>query len=310
MYVILSFYAAAATMLMYFLLRRVGLPAIEAALLTTACSFSFAWLSIFSGPESYSLSVCAALLAMISGSKLPELGTPGAWRAVLRHATVAGVLGWVYPPVCSSALLVIARVQHRNQLLSVVLPAAVISAAIVFAPQLFRGEAAVQAQLDYGGTWASWANFAHWRLVAEVGMAFMFLGLIAPVADFVSAKPQVHLEYVVGAWKTIIAMALILAGYVKLAHVTVAHRNLRRLSGALLWFFALFLFHVFFNPTEVLLYLSVPVAVLFYIVGLALVPWYERHGAAFNGGRKAIVSVIGGLAVLLMMINLGPVAGI
>lgn len=323
MYAILSLYASVATLLMYLLLRRVGLPAIEAALLTAVCTFSFAWLSIFSIPESYSLSVCAALLAMLSGSRLPQLGTPGAWRAVLRHAMVTGVLAWIYPLVCGAVLLVISRVQHRKELVSVVLPAAVIaagiailpaaviSAAIALAPQLFGGEGGVQAQIDYVRLLASWTNFANWRLLVEVGTAFLFLGLIAPVADFVSAtRPHVHMANVGGAWTTVMGIAIILACFIKLALVTLAHRNIKRLRGALLWFLALFLFHAFFNPREVLLYLSVPVAVLIYIVGLALVPWYERYGTAFNGGRKAIVSLLGGLAVLLIVINLRVVAGI
>ena len=309
MYVILSLYASLATMLLFHILKTVGVPALEGGLLAAAGTLSFAWLSVFSIPESYSLSVCAALLAILSGTRLPDLEAQGAGRAIARHALVVGVTSWVYPPICGAVFLVISRVSHRKQWLTLVLPALLLAATVAFAPHLFSGRSAIQEQLDYGSKWSSVAHFADWELMTQVGAAFLFLGIVAPVADFVFAKAEVDLPAIVGMWTTLAGIALLLISYGALVFYSLSSRNLRRVSGALLWFFALFLFHVFYNPREVLLYLSIPVALLLYIVGLMLVPWYEKHGSQSFTGRQSILCVLSVFIILLLAVNIPAVTG-
>lgn len=309
LYLILSLYAASATTLLFVLLKTIGLPALEGALLTAACTLSFAWFSVFSMPESYSLTVCGALLAMISGSRLSELDAPGARLAIVRHALVVGVASWLYLPICGAALLVIPRVGHRGQWRTAVAPTVLLAATVAMLPQFLGGSDALRVQLDYGARWSSLGHFADRDLLARVGSAFLFFGLVSPVPDFVYAKPEVDLTAVMKAGAPLAGAAVVLACYLALAFYAVSRGHVKQLSGGLLWFLSLFVFHVFFNPTEVLLYVSVPVAVLFYLAGLALAPWYETQHSTFTTGRTIVVCLVIGFVAVMLAANVRAVVG-
>jgi hypothetical protein len=309
MFVILPLYATLATMLLFHVLKTVGIPTLEAGVLAGVGTLSFAWLSVFSVPESYSLSVCAALLAMLSGARLPGLEEQGAGRAIARHALVAGATAWIYPPTCGAVFLAVSRISHRKQLLTTVLPAVALAAVVAFAPHGLSGRSEVQQQIDYGGRWSSPHHFVDAELVAEVGSAFLFFGLVSPVDDFVYASPRVNLTTAFGTGMRLVGVCVILACYGAVALIVIAHGQASRMSGALLWFVSLFAFHLFFNPREVLLYLSVPIAVLIYLVGLAVVPLYEKH---FTRSKARSVPLACLLLFVMMMIlaNARAITGI
>jgi hypothetical protein len=309
LYLILSLYAASATTFLFVLLRTIGIPTLEGATLAAACTLSFGWFSVFSVPESYSLTVCGALLAMMSGARLPELDAVGARLAIVRHALVVGVASWLYLPICGAAFLVIPRVMYRRHWLTAVAPTVLLAAAAAMLPQFLGGPDALRVELDYGARWSSPRHFVDREIVAQVGSAFMFFGLVSPVADFVYAKPEVDLTAAIKAGTPLAGAGVVLACYGALAFFAVSRGHVKRLSGALLWFLCMFVFHVFFNPREVLLYLSVPVAVLFYLAGLALAPWYEEQRSTFTTGRMIVVCFLILFVAVMLAANVRAIVG-
>lgn len=296
MYLILSFYAALASTLMFVLLRTLGLGFPESTLLAGAATVSFSWLSLFSVPESYSLSVCATIVAAISGSRLPALEAPGATRALIRHVIVVGVLAWIYLPVCGAVLLAAARVTHARQWTRLVAPSAVAAVLFALAPQVLVGLDALRFQLDYANRLSSASHFEDPSAVGQVATAFMLFGLVTPVPDFIHAPATPSIRAALSAWPTLVVSAFLLCGYGALAWRVVVFRRVRALAGALLWFASLYLFHVLYNPSEVLLYVSIPTAVLVYIVGLALAPIAGPHP---QGSARERLLILGALATLV-----------
>ncbi len=311
LYAILSFYASTAVLLAFKLFRIGGLPAPESVLLAAVCSLSFGWLTVFSIPESYSLTACGALIAMISGARLGDLDLDrrGAAFSWVRHAVVSGVAAWLYLPIAGAVLLLVPVTRSRQHWRTVMVPAIAIAAAVAIAPQFWFGLSSVESQLTYGGRWSTLAHFADVRLLAEVGSAFLFFGLVSPVPDFLYAKAELDLS-VFRVWSPALPATVLLVGcYVALWAQRPAGETARRVSGALLWLATLFAFHVYFNPREVLLYLTVPVAVLVYSAAQVLAPRYKPVPGLTDGNRFKTLCVLLVFVCVLIASNYRAVVG-
>lgn len=298
MFLVLSCYASMATLLLYQLVRSTALPRLESVLLTSLAASGFAWLSVFSVPESYSLSVCATLLAALSGSRVPTFVEPRGRRSAFRHAIVSGLAGWVYLPAAGAILLLLPRVTARKEYRTIVVPATLLTLLLVAAPHLLAGSAVIEQQVTYAERWTSWRHFGDWRILADVAAAFLMFGFISPVADFLHASPAVDLGTALARGPVLAGGLLLGTVYVLLARSVTRSANPHRLLGAGLWLAALYTFHLWYNPREVLLYLSVPVAVLVYLMALALSQARERSDA---GGRDVPRWAVPAFGLLLLL---------
>jgi hypothetical protein len=307
MYLILSLYSGLASILFFVVLRRLDLPSLEAGLLTAMCSLSFAWLSVFSVPESYSLSVVCVLVAMLSATSLYRAPNATLVRHGL-HAVAVGLAAWVYMPICAAVFLSVAKLRTPKEWLTTLLPCTLVAIMIAFLPHItstsFITSASFSVQQKYLEQWASVANLTDIQLVAQVACAFVLFGMIAPVEDFVLAGGQIEFTQLV-SWKVV--------GWICLQSMCCSflarHARWHSISGAILWLLSLFIFHVYYNPKEVLLFLSVPITVLCYIAGLTLANCYRSTVPLKNSTRLKILSAMSAALTLLIASNIGPILG-
>lgn len=302
MYLILSFYPSLASILFYVLLRRSGLPVLHAALLTAICTLSFAWLSVFSVPESYSLTVCSGVICMLSGSRFahaPRL-VP---NAAFRHAVVTGVGTWLYPPICGAVLLIVPALRTQREWLTVFLPCTAIAVLLAAIPNAIKQT--VPDQIGYAKVWLSLESLESFRLVLSIVAAFLFFGLLAPVDDFAYADPRLDLVQVFSHWHIAAPVALLAVCFV----VLIRHAEWRPISGIGVWFLAMIAFHIFYNPKEVLLYTPLPVTLLCYTVGIALASVCCRDVTGTAGFRTRAVWGLGAVLTAMVLSNARPILG-
>jgi hypothetical protein len=107
----------------------------------------------------------------------------------------------------------------------------------------------------------------------DVTFAFLAFSLVSPINHFASSSGSVQWDVIFSRPAALgISLALI-AVYVfgGLAFWRRACFAMRKvLAVPLMWLVALIMFHVVYNPREVLMYLSVPLAVVLYAVGIGL----------------------------------------
>jgi hypothetical protein len=304
MFIILSFYASLAGTLFFWLMRRTGLDLSLSAAMTAICVLSFGWLSVFSVPESYSLAVCSILVCLLSGSSFVverEL-RPG---SAVRHAVIAGLSTWLYLPAAATTLLILPALRSRRQWLIVLAPALAISIVIGYGPHLFYQGESAQLQLDYAKKWMMLENFLDPATISKVILSFIFFSIIAPVPDFITASPDLSIRSVMTNW---LAICLVGAQAAFLVFLAVGSR-LDRMAGVATLFAILVAFHIYFNPHEVLLYLSPIVPVLLLGTAMLLVDYLRIRPRA----PQLAPRISAGLflfAALLSYINLRAALGI
>ncbi|MCX5578955.1 hypothetical protein [Kaistia terrae] len=304
MFLILSFYASLAGTLFFWLMRRTGLDLPLATTMTAIGVFSFGWLSVFSVPESYSLAVCGILACLLSGSSFVverEL-RPG---SAVRHAVVAGLSTWLYLPAAAATVLLLPALRSRRQWITVLAPALAIAAVIGYGPHLlYQGESA-QLQLDYAKKWMTLGNFIDPATISKVFFSFIFFSIVAPVPDFVAASPDPSIRFAGTHW---LAVCLLGAQAAFLIYLTVSS-HLVRIAGVAAFFAILMAFHIYFNPHEVLLYLSPIVPVLLLGTAMLLVDFLRTRPQAPRLGPRISVGLFL-FAALLSFTNLRATLGI
>jgi hypothetical protein len=280
MFLILALYGSACTCLLFVLLRSVGVRWEWATLLSAIATVAFGWLSMFSVPESYSLATLGALIAMRSGAKLP-LGQSAPKKLVL-HCLVTGCMAWLYLPICGATLFVLREIDQRRQVFTILLPCIALVCFVALVPQFLaqisvpehpRMQGGVMYQMTYGARYINLLNLLDGRRWFDVTFAFLAFSLVSPINHFASSSGSVQWDVIFSRPVALgISLALI-AVYVfgGLAFWRRACFAMRKvLAVPLLWLVALIMFHVVYNPREVLMYLSVPLAVVLYAVGIGL----------------------------------------
>jgi hypothetical protein len=303
MFLILAFYASLAGVMFYVLVRHTKIAPVEALLTTAFCVFSFAWLSTFSVPESYSLAVCATIACLLSGRRFVD-GHPITWGSSIRHTIVVGLASWIYLPACGAVLLLLPSLKGRRQILTVLLPCVVLAIVIGVAPHLLNDAESARNQIDYAHKWNSLNHFADPLIVAKVAAAFLFFGFVSPVSDLLQAPPELNIQGV-----TDTNLVVILTILAVLLTFLVLRGNWRRYSGVAAWFLSVMAFHIYFNPGEVLLYLSPPVTILAYLVVLALSDLHVLGDNRSPTSRLGVISVMALVLVTMAIYNLRVVAG-
>ena len=303
-----SLFASLSGLLMCLLLRSVNWTYPQAALGALFCASSFSWLSTFSIPESYSLTISAALLCLISGHRLAQSDEALHVRSY-RHAVICGIAAWLYPPLCGASLLVLSAIKERRQWLTIALPVVVIAMAVAVAPQLMTEIGGLKRQMRYGASYSSLANLLSLEWWRDVTAVFFFFSFVAPVRDFVTSSGRPDWGYVGSSWSTILAMLAMATGYCLLVARAIAGRFGSQLSGVVIWSSSLVLFSIVFNPKEVLLYASLPATLVAYCVSVVL--GHERGWRIADPTRSTISTVALAIAfILLLCLNVPSILGL
>ena len=277
MFLVLALYCSACTCLLFVLLRSAGLRWEWATLLSAIATVAFGWLSMFSIPESYSLVTLGALISMRSGANLP-LGQSAPKKLVL-YCLVTGCMAWLYLPICAAILFVLRAIDQRRQVFTILLPCIALVCFVALVPQFFalpehpRMQGGIAYQMSYGARYSSFINLLNGRRWLDVTFAILAFSLVSPVNHFASSSGSVQWDIIFSRPAALgISLALITA-YVfgGLAFWRRASFTMRKvLAVPVLWLVALIIFHVAYNPRDVLMYLSVPLAVILYAVGIGL----------------------------------------
>jgi len=298
LYLTLSLYAAACTTLVLLLAGTAGLPLPWAVLLALFSAVAYSWLSIFSIPESYSLSVLATLATLLSGLRLQARANHTAQlptRLLFVHLLVVLLASWIYLP-CFGGLAFIAgkrfAVFDRNLKLAALVPP---MAVVVLSPQwLMMGGPALQGQIAYGTQWGGFANFLDPAVWLNVVSAFTIYSIVPSSSSFLLSDGVVRVADILAHGRIWIGSVLALAVLFGLGFLMIGKRN-RDTYPLLAWFAGLVLFHVYFNPAEALLYNSVPFALLLVLIALKTAPWIKtlRHPARAFLACAGLVATIG-----------------
>ncbi len=268
---ILSLYATCSIFLFYFLMRLLDFPAVQSALLTLTVTLSFAWLSVFSIPESYSLTISAALIAIMSS--IVQFRRPRAdiRAAALKHAAVSGVAGWLYLPLCGAVFLIVPQLRSRRQLLTVMAPSILVTLVVASTAFLVRyADGSPQEFVKWSEEWVSFAHFSspgNWR---DVTASFLLFSAVSPVKDVLLAAPTPDWSEIGGNWVVVNCAFALIVGYAFAVRCVIKRDHGRSLSGMALWFAALTALYVFFNPREVLLYLALPFTLVLVMLAMML----------------------------------------
>jgi hypothetical protein len=311
MLVILSLYAASCSILLYFLLHLMGLPRLQSVLLTAAATVSFGWLSVFSLPESYSLTICAMLVAMISATYVLRVPEENFKTAVLAHAGLLGVCGWLYLPIAGALLLVVPRMRSLRESWTIFLPAVLIIVAVAMFPHIAKGRDGVDLLITHGTAYSSLMNVVSVRNWIDVAFSFLIFSFVAPIDDVVSATSTLNWDYILRNEILVVWLVVGIAAYAAAFWLVIKRSYLLRVSGAAAWLLGLIVFYVYFNPREALLYLSLPVPLIIYMFAQVLSADGEGTVSRLKlyPSRAAIQLVAGVLLASVALMNLSAVLG-
>jgi len=271
MHAVLALYASICSLLLFRLLRWAGSSIALALCATTVATASFSWLSVFSIPESYSLSVAATIIAARSGMSLSRATERHEEWAIVAHSLVIGIASWLYLPACGALFFGLSPFPRRPKALRVPLTLGVSICALALSPQLILGGfAQVATQMDYGMQWGSISNLLDLDIWLEVIAAFLVFSIVAP-ADHALTIPGTVQWYAVHSLPVIASAACVIASYILLIRsATLRGMQLRDLVGPAFWLISLLTFHVIFNPREVLLYTSPPLVLIVLMASLII----------------------------------------
>jgi hypothetical protein len=313
MFMVLSLYAACCSLLLYCLLQLMRLSPLQSFILTASATISFGWLSIFSLPESYSLTICAMLAAMIAATLVLQAPPERFKISVMALAVVLGICGWLYLPIAGALALVVPRFRSLKEAAIALLPAAIVIVAVATFPHVAKGRSDVSLLITHGTEWSSLWHLFSVRNWIDVAAAFLIFSFLAPVDDLVSAVSTLSWEVILGSPALVAWFCLSIAAYAVALWIVVKRGYLWRLSGAAAWLFGLIAFYVYFNPIEALLYLSLPVTLVVYMVAQVLSAEADVEGAPGalrSFSDRAATHILAGLALACVAsMNLSAVVG-
>lgn len=268
-YDILALYAAVATTLCFAMLRQCAWRLLPALFGTFCLATSYAWFSILFVPESYSLSLSATLLVLNSGIALQNrMARDGAVSVgfAIGHSVLVAVASWLYLPAFG-AIAFLLGIRTRFFTGNVRLLWLVVAAGILtLMPQFvynyaFSGTVSLQNELSYGSQWGGLINFIDFKYLISVPSAFSVFSILPPSMGLLLVGGGINWLTIFSDWR-LVSMFVASFSIVCIGIAFVWKRRDRRLLPYLIWLVGLVLFHIYFNPAEVLLYNCVPFAVV------------------------------------------------
>ena len=308
MYAVLSLFASLCGVLMCTLLLKTNLSPLQSVLGSLICTFSFSWLSVFSIPESYSLTVAGAILCLISGRRFVGIDQVPPTLS-LQHAIVVGVASWLYLPLYGASLLVLSALDQRKQWVTVLVPVLVVALIIAVAPQFLSDLGGLSKQWSYGARHSSLDNLMSVESWRDVSMGFLFFSFVAPARDFVASTGRPDWGYIMSNWPTIVAVVVIAAAYCFLLWRAISQGLTRASIGVTAWLGSLLVFYVVYDPKVVLLYASLPAALIVYCGGVVL--GHDKEWRIADPSRRGLALVAMALmGILLLGFNLPAILGL
>jgi hypothetical protein len=285
----------------FLFLRRHFLGNLNASLLTILALSSFSAITVFSIPETYGVTFTAASLALVAFGELARLasrrplaagllaglaGAPAGWANLPAAAIVLGYAGLAWrrlPPGAGSRLAAAA-----------ILPCGICVGATALPTFILDASSSFGWQQRYIAAYASWANFIDARIVLDYLASFLVFSFVArlehlrcrfAVADFAQMSGSVLRS---AAWAAA-------AGTIALGVARGLAKPASRafVLGMLAVVAALFVFYLYFNPDEALLYGSRWATVL-----------YLAAAAGLRDGRAA--AALGLASALALSVNIAP----
>jgi len=300
MFDLLSVYAALASTLVFATFLRVGATIGVSILATLGASTSYAWLPIFTIPESYSLSTAAAMAVVYSAIdillRLDRDGRLPSTR-LLTHAAIVVFASLLYLPNFGGILFIFAGRERSAKDLAHCLGIGAMAVLVVMLPQFLlhfttHGEFGPANQVAYGFQWGSPLNLLNPMIWLDAIAAFSVFLLVPSSWDLLHVGGDVR-------WGALSSHGMlwplfILALSVVASAVWVIQRGWSRASIPFaIWFAALLAFHAFFNPAEVLLYNAVPLGVAVGWLALSL-----RTAPVAKVPDPVAIGLLAGLAVI------------
>jgi hypothetical protein len=247
--------------------------------------------------------VAALLVALWSGVALQRADARTRRRRLAWHLIVTGIASWAYLPISGAVFFALDRITSLRSWVVLALSIAVVVGISVIPQLQLGGIPRIHEELEYGLAWGSLHHLASGITWITVGSAMSVFSIIFPGRDFLTSSGNVD-------WAAVWAQPATLLGTVALLSTAVllvleARRTrVPRLAGPLLWLFLLVLFHVFFNPDEVLLYLSVPLTLLVYLAGcLVADDVFDRRTIVYALGVVLSVEVLNWAAFAWRLAN-------
>lgn len=300
--VVLAGVTSIGALALFLLLRLLRLPDWASLAVVFATLSAFGTLAVFSVVETYGVTFAAAAMAMLCFAFLGRAAAKGAVVSGILAGVVGAVPGWANLPAVAF-VLVYAGFAWANvagnlirKYLSVVALPALVAVFVALLPVFYADAAEGFAwQKQYVERYASLSNFLSPGVVANYVLSFL-------VFSFVSPDDAIRSAYIADDLGTIAASPLRLASLLAVASLLGwglwrALRNMQTRPvavSALGAGAAFFLFYLYFNPVEAVLYSSQWILILFFAAALG-----------FATFRPAAL-MFAGLAVLLVTVNAPP----
>lgn len=301
-----ALFASLSGTLLALLLVSIGWRPLQAVVGSLFGIFSFSWLSMFSIPESYCVTVAAALVTLLSGHRFIARQS-GLRGLALQHGVIVGVAAWLYPPLCGAALLAMTGDRRARQYLVLGAIAVAVAVGTAMLPQLVSDLGGVRKQAAYGENYVILGNLfslGAWRDALAILLVF---GIVAPVRDFVFSAGRPEWHFIVGSIPTLIGVCGIGALYAALARRFSLHSVIPRLRGLLIWGGLFLVFAVLYNAREMLLHAAIAATITLYAIAVMIEmsdpPILNRLS------NRQRVALAGAAALLLLGINVPSVFG-
>jgi hypothetical protein len=294
--VAIAFLGALNLGLIYLLFLRLSSRSTLSLLLTTAYGVMFANTVLFSIPETFAMSnlmlvtYLLCLAGMMEHLTLPRclLLSAIAGLAALFHMTLGMLIVIHIFVACASE-----RIPTRTKF--AIAASSVLVASTIFAGVIYGLHG--PGYLEYSGTyathWASIRNFADPGLWSGVLADFFFFSIATPIAD---VPKTMGANLIVGYFEspigTLLFLLILAASMFCLRGIATKSNALIR--GLALWMGLFTVFHVYFNPTEAILYSCHILLPMVLVCFLSL----KEHIGTDLRSHLAIVPV-----VLLLFIN-------
>lgn len=287
---VLALYSALSTTLIFLIFLRCGASVSVALLSAIVASTSYAWLTVLSIPESYSLSVCAALIVLYSGIRLQQQMRGQATiplSAVLRHLAIVIIASNLYlPNFGAMAFLLGVRTKRLDSNVKLI-GVSVITAILVLVPQFILlavtgGMYGPADQISYGFEWGSTWNFLNPVVWIDSIAAFSVFSIVPASFPLLHVGGGIDWSVLVTDKRMLPVFALGVA--LSVAAAWFVWRAWRPSSWPfVIWLAGLVVFHTFYNPGEVLLYNAVPFTVL-----VGLIAWSMASTPPIPGSRRVL----------------------
>lgn len=243
----------------FLLLKKIFSSTRFVSLLTGVYTFFFSNLVLFSIPETYSLS---NLMILIYLSILICVYKQLNWLYSFILSIISGIAALYNPPLFSLIIihlfLLIKKLKFRDWILLVI--SNLLIGLIIFFSIYYQihGNEFIPYLLNYSNKWASLENFLYPKKILTVLVNFFFFSILSPVnylpnrlgwGDFLT-----YLKSPIGVCLFFFIFCLLCSSvYFVLTKKTDTQRLL---ISFLIWISMMFLFYIYFNPEESLLYSS------------------------------------------------------